>query len=335
MDIEKLDLYDILGISVDATEKEIVKAYRKRALKCHPDKNPDNPHAAELFHQLSKSLEILTDAAARAAYNKILKARKAAEIRQRELSSKRRKLREDLESREKAADTQSKEQDLKARRNLKEEIERLRKEGSRLLEEEKERLKTELLATKDDAAEEEADKPAVRLKLKWSAKKGDPENGGYDQRRLQQIFLKYGEINALIVSGKRNGSAIIEMQSAHAALMAVENEIGLAENRLHITWLSGKPTANEASKPQSTASSAAASAAAEAAAAAASFPPQCSSCPSNTFASFPASETPPPPFGSGMSHKDFENIVLMKMRQAQERKRLAQQMIDEDKEEGT
>ena len=68
--------------------------------------------AAELFHELSKALEILTDAAARvskelsmvsfcldvipsqSAYDKILKARKAAEVRHRELSSKRRKLRE-------------------------------------------------------------------------------------------------------------------------------------------------------------------------------------------------------------------------------------------------
>jgi DnaJ family protein C protein 17 len=43
----------------------VKKAYRKKALACHPDKNPDNPKAAELFHQLSKALEILTDASAR------------------------------------------------------------------------------------------------------------------------------------------------------------------------------------------------------------------------------------------------------------------------------
>jgi len=43
----------------------VKKAYRKKALVCHPDKNPDNPKAAELFHQLSKALEILTDESAR------------------------------------------------------------------------------------------------------------------------------------------------------------------------------------------------------------------------------------------------------------------------------
>jgi DnaJ family protein C protein 17 len=43
----------------------VKKAYRKKALLCHPDKNPENPKAAELFHQLSKALEILTDESAR------------------------------------------------------------------------------------------------------------------------------------------------------------------------------------------------------------------------------------------------------------------------------
>lgn len=76
-DISKIDLYAVLGVSEDSTEKEIVKSYRKQALKCHPDKNPDNPDAAELFHKLSKALEVLTDAAARAAYDKIQKAKKS------------------------------------------------------------------------------------------------------------------------------------------------------------------------------------------------------------------------------------------------------------------
>lgn len=44
---------------------QIKKAYRKKALTCHPDKNPNNPKAAELFHELSKALEILTDEKAR------------------------------------------------------------------------------------------------------------------------------------------------------------------------------------------------------------------------------------------------------------------------------
>uniref|UniRef100_A0A673C2V8 DnaJ (Hsp40) homolog, subfamily C, member 17 n=1 Tax=Sphaeramia orbicularis TaxID=375764 RepID=A0A673C2V8_9TELE len=73
----------------------IKKAYRQKALTCHPDKNPDNPKAVELFHQLSQALEVLTDAAARAAYDKICAAKKQAEERTRKLDDKRKKIKLD------------------------------------------------------------------------------------------------------------------------------------------------------------------------------------------------------------------------------------------------
>lgn len=52
-DLMKLDLYGLLGVLSDAAEKDIKSAYRKKALKCHPDKNPDNPQSAQLFQQLT------------------------------------------------------------------------------------------------------------------------------------------------------------------------------------------------------------------------------------------------------------------------------------------
>ena len=97
--IKDLDLYLLLEVPPEAAEKDIRKAYRKKALKCHPDKT-DDPKAAEQFHQLSEALEVLTDPAARKAYDNVLKARKANELRNRQLDHKRKKLKDQLAARE-------------------------------------------------------------------------------------------------------------------------------------------------------------------------------------------------------------------------------------------
>ena len=56
----KRDFYDILGVSQSATAEEIKKAYRKLAIKYHPDKNPDNPEAEDKFKEAAEAYEILS-----------------------------------------------------------------------------------------------------------------------------------------------------------------------------------------------------------------------------------------------------------------------------------
>ena len=65
----KRDFYDILGVNRDASEEEIKKAYRKLAMKYHPDRNPDNSKAEEHFKEAKEAYEILSDAQKRAAYD--------------------------------------------------------------------------------------------------------------------------------------------------------------------------------------------------------------------------------------------------------------------------
>lgn len=63
------DLYSILGVSKDATDEEIKKAYRKLAIKNHPDKNPGNKEAEEKFKEISEAYHILSDKELRNRYD--------------------------------------------------------------------------------------------------------------------------------------------------------------------------------------------------------------------------------------------------------------------------
>ncbi|XP_069008114.1 dnaJ homolog subfamily C member 17 [Embiotoca jacksoni] len=305
-DLLQMDLYGILGIEISATTKEIKKAYRQKALTCHPDKNPDNPKAADLFHQLSQALEVLLDAAARAAYDKICAAKKQAEERNRKLDDKRKKIKLDLETRERQAEAQTQEE-VQNTRTLEEEIARLREEGSRQLEEEQKLIREQIQRereaqqrTGDDTQRysgvERCSKSNVtpKLKLKWKCKKDDETNGGYSQDILFKLLQKYGDVLNVIVSSKKRGSAVVEYATVRASELALKNERGLSGNPLKISWLEGQP---------------------EVVAAASQSGP------------FMHSQ------GALSNERDYESVVMMKMRQAAERQKLIEQMQREDEEE--
>lgn len=65
----KRDYYEILGVSRDADAEDIKKAYRKLAVKHHPDKNPGDKTAEEKFKEIGEAYEVLNDPQKRAAYN--------------------------------------------------------------------------------------------------------------------------------------------------------------------------------------------------------------------------------------------------------------------------
>ncbi|MBN3326218.1 DJC17 protein, partial [Atractosteus spatula] len=305
------NLYALLGVEDGASEKEIKKAYRQRALTCHPDKNPDNPKAAELFHQLSQALEILTDAAARAAYDKVRKAKKQAEERTRRLDDKRKKIKLDLEAREREAQAQAAEEDeIKITRTLEEEIIRLREEGSRELQKEQQLIKEQIQREREGRVHRTNTKQGTqggtrsdthvtpKLKLKWKSKKDDETNGGYSRDLLLGLLHKYGDVLNVIVSSKKNGSAVVEFATVKAAELAFKNEMGLTSNPLKISWLEGQPTV-----------------------------PAPEAYSNSSDSSFKPAQ------GSLLTERDYESVVLMRMRQAAERQRLIEQMQREDEEE--
>ncbi len=262
-------------------------------MSCHPDKNPDNPKAVELFHQLSEALAVLTDEKAKKAYDNLLKAKKANELRNRQLDAKRQKLKSDLEAREKAA-FEKKTDALFEERKFKAEVERLQKEGKRQLEEEQERLREEIAKEKQFGFQTfEADAPK-KLKLRWK----NSGSTNYDSESLRRIFCKYGDVGEIVVMQKEKGkfSALVEMLSGKSAELAANIEKGFNENPFKkveiIEEASGK-------KPKSDCTS--------------SVPSGLASGPSN--------------------FDDFESLVMRQMRQAEERKKLIEEMQKQDLQE--
>nr|CAD7434297.1 unnamed protein product [Timema monikensis] len=146
-----------------------------------------------------------------AAYDNVLNAKRAAKLRRQSLNSRLKKLREDLEAREKKAEEAAKynkhtnigprtcEEILKA------EIERLRKEGSREVEAEVELVNQQVLKEHLNPQFKTSPHqgPSCRLKMQWKLNKDDPENSGYSRKELLDILLKAAKPSSQISAHKK------------------------------------------------------------------------------------------------------------------------------------
>ena len=212
-----LDLYALFGVAVDADTAMIKRAFRKKALECHPDKNAGDPKCVALFHQLSEALHLLVDAKSREAYDKVFRARQAAIIRNAKLDAEILFYKTKLEKAENAKPEQD---------SMKIEIERLRKEGLEIVEEENRKMEMKM-----KMADESRERSTAILKAKW-----DPNNQfKYTEDILTRIFYKYGDIRTLFISKKKKCTAVIEFEKSDAADMALRFEIGRVENPLTVT----------------------------------------------------------------------------------------------------
>eukprot|EP00042_Codosiga_hollandica_P026168 m.122223 g.122223 ORF g.122223 m.122223 type:complete len:305 (-) comp52113_c0_seq1:38-952(-) len=224
--------YELLQLEISATDAEVNRAYRKLALKYHPDKNPGDATAAAMFARLVTASKLLLDPVARAAFDNVYKLKKAAELRDQQLNAERRKAKEDLEARELGA-RKGRSDVVDAQRRLQAELQRLREETARFIEEEQIKLRqqnavqAEAFQQMQESLTTSTDSPAT-LQLRWKTKDIPSENGGYSKAELTRLFRKYGPVD--IVMSSKPGRALAAFTHRDDANFARAHESGIASN---------------------------------------------------------------------------------------------------------
>ncbi|KAI7850259.1 hypothetical protein BDC45DRAFT_447300 [Circinella umbellata] len=220
----EVNYYELLGVQVEATLKEIKKAYRLKALELHPDKNP-SPDAGALFHTISQAYEVLLDDKAKASYDNVLKARLERVKKKTQMDSKRRAAQTELEERENQAKKAKMEQD-QAEAKYYAELARIRAEGAKRREEwQKIPEPTEL-----DCA----------LKIKWKRKKHT-----FTEEELEKLLNPIGKVDTIAIAEKKKGTALVVFKTvvdAHAVLTSKGTHPSLEPFEV-IDWYTGKEPA--------------------------------------------------------------------------------------------
>lgn len=150
------DFYALLSLPSNAPTSSIRRAYRKTALKYHPDKNADNPSAIETFHLLQIAHDILSTPDVREIYDNARRARQDKVEREALLGGARRSMKEDLERREAQGVKRKGEQET-AELEEERELRRLAEDGRRRRMEMESRMRAKEMARERE--EEEARKP--------------------------------------------------------------------------------------------------------------------------------------------------------------------------------
>lgn len=246
------NVYELLELEDDVGEKEIKTAYRKLSLKCHPDRNPDDPEAAQKFDRLTRAKDLLLDPIKRSEIDRKRKAERDVKERHAQEDSKRRKLREDLEGRETAANSKT-----HAARTAAEAAAARKKYLQQDFAERIRAREAELASRQQDVAEEfaEARENALEARLKLSWKGSAPS--------LESIYKELAEFGPKTVA-LGESSATVQLESRETALRAVLEcrarksqmpfRVALASNKTEAGDKGGTPTPSKpgtsATKPK-------------------------------------------------------------------------------------
>ncbi|KAG9679528.1 DnaJ-domain-containing protein, partial [Aureobasidium melanogenum] len=265
-----IDYYELLGITFEnSSESDIRRAYRRTALKYHPDKNADKPDIVDKFHLLQIANDVLSSPEYKAIYDNARRAKQEREERHQAFEGRRRQMKEDLENRENAS-LKRKHQEEEEGDKLQREIQRLAADGKRRRLEKQEQLNRERLEEEErlDRERNGYTSPQTQdvppqggtgvadidrsIKVVWPQ-----ESEAIDKERLTSIFASFGKLQDVVIlkpKKKRLGeskskslvsSALIVYESvvgAHAAVSDFKKRQSEPEFKLldSVYWASNK-----------------------------------------------------------------------------------------------
>lgn len=240
------DYYELLGVSCDASAREIASAYRSKALRLHPDKNTGHD-ASELFHRLAKAYQVLTDADTKRAFDTLLALRSSRRAREQSLSAERQAMQEELLDRERAARKRRSDEEA-AELRLQQEVERLRREGharaqERRAQDEHERQRQPLFDDLDRTVKVSASAGVATGGRPRKDTIADTDarasaRGLLEESQLRRVLGAFGRVENVLVS-KKGLSAVIECSDVLAArAIVVEAEKGGFAG-LSVSWAKG------------------------------------------------------------------------------------------------
>lgn len=220
------DPYDVLGIEAGASDSEITKAYRKLALKLHPDKiqhlsEQEQERISNEFHAIQEARAFLLEpehAEERRAFDTKRASqrlrRQQDAMRESQMSERRKRMRDELKRKEEANQTVSSNQDEDL-------LDKLRKEGKNLREKHSNRTQ-EKQARKQNRAEKKARiiKEDRQVRLRWSRKRMKVSPSEHSLAQLMSNM--FGSVESVEILGSKGNSALITFQNASSCRPCVD-----------------------------------------------------------------------------------------------------------------
>ena len=260
----EIDHYAVLGLpsgvqGAKLSHKDIVKAYKLKALKLHPDKRRDDPNAHKKFQKLQRSYDVLKDQNTRQVYDDrlrvecerglrdLMRKKMMADLRKKDLAEKRAreeeerrrwKMMEEVRRRQELVEKKARREEKRKRRKVMEEM-RMRRE----LEEERRRLEMQEYLERKKLAEKQARDEIARfvkdgqigldrekvVKVSW-----DRIGEQYSVPVLRELFQQFGEVRYVLIRSCdiNQRSAFIVMASKDAVFAATRSVVGYLDNPL-------------------------------------------------------------------------------------------------------